>query len=145
MRSASWQKKKKKSLLTDVGLKPALCVSLKFNFVPLYASQQTSRSLSDSVLLSLSLGLSFPLSVKSHCLQQSEQKSHRCLFLPHDYCHPHIVSSRGVCATLEKRSCLCRYRLKLVLNSFRQSLFSLLIQMPKPIGFCHAFVDRSQS
>lgn len=46
--------------LTDVGLKP-VCFP-EFNSVPLYGSQQTSRSL--SVLVSVSLSL--PLSVKSH-------------------------------------------------------------------------------
>lgn len=33
----------------------------------------------------------------------------------------------------------------MVIDRFRQSLFSLLISMPKPLGFCHAFVDRSQT
>lgn len=54
--------------------------------------------------------------------------------------HPHVVffciSSRGVCATLGKRLYLCRYLVEVGFNSFRQSLFSWLISMPKPLGSC---------
>lgn len=62
--------------------------------MPLYASQQTSRSLS----------VSLSLSVKSHihCYEQLEQRRPRftakitLMFVPptvHEYCRPHIVSS----------------------------------------------------
>lgn len=80
-------------------LKPALCVFPRLDLVPLYASQQTSRSLSVSLFFCLSHFLSLSLPVKSHIrtlliavrARVLQQKSHWCLFLLHEYCHPHIV------------------------------------------------------
>lgn len=102
----------------DLFLSLFLCLS---HFLSLSVSRALTSSLCKITHTTLSIDRDGPV---------LQQKSHRCSFL-REYCHSHIVcfctSSRGVCATLGKRLCLCRYWLKSVFNSFRQSLFSLLI------------------
>lgn len=94
----------------------------QLDLVPLYASKQTSRSLS---VLSLSVSLS--ISVRSH------KHTHKPNF-PLTYTPPLWIplmnlseSERYLCDSRKKRMSLCRYWIKLDLIRFRQSLYSLLI------------------
>lgn len=101
-------------------------VSLRFDSVPLYASQQTSRSLFLCLHHFLFLGLSLPLCKITHTMQliavtaKKKERNHTDVSSYMNTVTPHSVSFVPLPEVLlwGKRLCPCRYWLKLGFNSF---------------------------